>query len=625
MTDKSISLQELVKITEKDAIATRVALYRHAEIERSHVVTPHGRELRISVASLLEHGWIKPEQLAFLKREHQGATTVNEGRALVISSIVRKQYENLTKSETELLSSLCPEWPVMRNGQILRALMHATGKSRSWLRRDHTTDLRKQKEDALSKLEPEAREEVIASYLQHRTRKAFVQSCLDNQILPQLSPRTWYRIATQLERDCRDELVLVRSGPVALRQQSEPIRRDKTYLSVLEVVVGDYWRVDRIVKWLDGELARPALSLWVDFRSNLIVGAALAKNPNSLGVKMSLMDVFLNFGIPQYAYIDNGKEYKAHRVSGTMIEEVNVRSGWMDEIDSDVKKFEYKGILPSLGIRDINAIARNPRAKVIERVFGRGGFTDWAKEFGDWIGARYWEMPEVAKKAIARYRSRKEYVDRATGETFRFCDLYELSAGIRAFIEYHNSRKSQGFGMDGKSPIEVYTELSRSHPARRANVYELAFAFMEGTVKKIYMNGQIQFKRDMFYRGDNLWAHRGEQVHIRFNPVDGFWWSRADGAQHEFLPKKLLVFDMEGAYIGEAEMVERVHPTQADVKTLLEKTQRTVKVAKESIKGLLVSDVKTMPQEVVKEIEEKKQNEEEECRQRAIRKFPTII
>lgn len=573
-----------------------------------------GSRLLISVASLTRLGIIPPIE-------------PTESNRLLASSIVRKGFTGLSDSEIALLKQWqAPDKP--KKGQIIDIMAKTLGVSRRWLYRDHSVDRRRDCASSLDQMSDEQREIAIRTFCEFRNMKNWIRSCRNNQTLPDLSERTWYRIGKQLQHEYADELVLIRQGEVKLRQQTEPILRDKTFLKPLEAIVGDYWNVDRIVKWVDGELTAPSLSVWVDWRTNLIVGAALAKNPNSLGVKMSLFDCFTRFGIPRIAYMDNGKEYRAYRVIGESIEETNVRGSWLTEIDDDIKKFEFKGILPSLGVQNLHAIARNPRAKVVERVFGRGGFTDWAREFTDWIGRNYNERPEIVKKAIARHKQGKKFVNKLTGQEFVFTDLYILAAEIREFIEFHNTRESKGFGMDGKSPLTLFNELIKEHPARKASGYDLAFAFMEGKLITVRKYGRIEFKRDLFYRADKLWNFRGEQVYIKFNPINGFWWSRADEKQVEFLPSSLLVFDQDGKFIAQADFVEREHPTNAQISGSMERQRSIVASAKETVRqlgaGVPVVDVITAPEEAVKEIEEAKE-EDEKAKRRRLRKTFGLI
>ncbi len=633
-----ITLKQLSEVTSKDFGALRVRLHRSVEIIRSHETTAHGRELRISVESLLEHGWITTKQIDKLTRRMTSAgDRPGEGETLLMNSAVLKKLQDLSVTEIEILDKYVPTWSALSLNKIVKKLSVITGKHRTWFLRDHRTDKRTQRESILDKITPEQLMLMKRMIISIRMKKNFVDQCMKEDSLPKLSDRTYYRIHTELEKEMHDEIVFMQSGEIALRQQTEPIRRDKTFLGALECVVGDYWRVDCITKWADGTYTRPALAVWVDFRTNLIVGYALAKNPNSLGVKTSLYEVFARYGIPDACYMDNGKEYRAHRIAGLKDEIIECRPFELkNEIDNDVKLFEHAGILPALGIRDMRAIIRNARAKPIERIFGRGGFTDRAKELPGYSGSKYWEMPEVVRHALVAARKGEIYVDKVTGETLEFCDIRQLVANMTEFIEFHNQRPSRGFGMDGKSPLQLYTELCALKAPRKADVHQIAFVFMEGYMVKVRKTSEIEFKKDMFFRADELWNHRGEHVHIRFNPVKGSWWMRADKMQAVFLPLVLFVFDENGQFICEATQKVRMHPTEAEISEPMARQRKTFSDAKKNVKMLTqgnstqnafpVVDVKNMPEEAMRQmLDEQKMQKEEEAKKEEERRSNSPI
>lgn len=560
-----ISLKHLAMILSKDYEVVKKRVQR-SDVATRYETDSAGRHLQISTVSLIENNWLSQEQINSFETTKNVKIDASEGNRLLASAIVRKNFDNLTTLEEDLLAAL-PNWRSMTKTQLVQTLSSVLGVSRAWLYRDHTTDRRTEKESAFTRMTTEQQNIVSQYHITKHTAKLFVQACLDDLFLPEISPRTWYRIHSELKKALHFEREFVTKGPIALRQQTPAILRDRTHLKPLEVIVGDYWRVDRIVKWIDGELVMPYLCVWVDWRTYKIVGYALAKTPNSLGVKTALYVCFTQHGIPQYAYMDNGKEFRAMRVSGSRLEEVNTVLR-LDEVDDLVKQFAYKGIITGLGIKDINAIFKNPRAKIIERAFGRGGFTDWAKEFQDWTGAKYWQQPEWLKMNVNRYRSEKkvrslinvEFTNRNTGEFFQFADYFDLAASIREYIDRHNNRISTGHGMDERSPNQVWELLTAEHPTRRVPASTIAFHFLEGTTKMVRRDGKIEFKRHMFYESQRMPLYRLQNVFIKYNPIDGFWFNRPDGLQHEFLPNALLVFDENGKFIDEALYSERTHP-----------------------------------------------------------------
>ncbi|TAK59402.1 MAG: hypothetical protein EPO24_07645 [Bacteroidetes bacterium] len=621
----SIPLKSLVGIVASNSDATRKRLTRY-NVASDYVTTHTGKIRMVSLEDLQAKGLVDETQAARLieaSRGHDGqgdpfplaglsVTKTLETDKLFCSDAVQKGFgasTPLSATEVEVLDRLCPGWERMKVKDRVTAIIKATGCSRSYLYRDHREDGRKLREKAFEKLTQAQRDAMIKHYLFAKTRLKFFELCRNDESLPHIPDRTMYRIAAQLETSLKDELTLINKGSLALRQASEPILRDKTYLKPLQVIIGDFTRIDRIIRWHDGTLCTPYACVWQDWRTSMIVGVALTQFPNALGAKTSLFNCFINYGIPEIAFMDNGKEFKAYKVAGEKLETLNYRLDFVDDVERDVKSFEYKGILPALGVASLRAIVKNPRSKPVERTFGRGGFTDWAKQFGDWVGSKYWLMPETIAKAIAKHNQGKAYKEPLSGKFIEFSDLHSLAASVCEFIEFYNNRASSGFGMDGKSPQQLWNELTVENPPRRAPVQKIAFHFLDGDTRKVRNTGHIEFKKHFFYRSEAFWKHRLETVYIRFNPVDGFWWHRADKKQFEFLPKLLLVFDIEGQYIGEATFVERQDPLNADVKSLMAKQRKTVSEAKSNVKALLQSSVPSAPTldvvEAVKELEEK--------------------
>lgn len=623
-----LTIEQFAQLTNRNYQSAKRWLNRRKWLDFRTPVINGKRHLFVSAESLLLYQFITHDQL----KEFTGIESIkmesNEGNQLLASSIVRKKFSQLTDGEIELLNTI-PHWQEMQREEIVRIFIDRLKKSRAWFYRDHSKDGRKEKENALLKLNVDQLRIVDKLLVTCRLKKSFVESCQNSEHLPDLSERTWYRIYNQLNLQLANEVEYAKTGHLKMRSKIAPILRDKTVLNPLDVIVGDFWRVDFATKWVDGSLVRPSCAVWVDWRTHKIVGTALTRFPNSLGVKTSLLHCFLHHGIPLNAYIDNGKEYLAHRVYGTKVEEKLVRLD-LAEVDDKLKVFEAKGFLPSMGINSKRALIRNPQAKIIERLFGRGGFTDYAKEFSNWIGENYWKTPEAVSRAARKFRQgdEREFVDERTGEVIHFMDLGELSDAIRYFVHRHNERISNGFGMDGMSPNQLWDELVKANPPRRASVERIAYSFMEGKMLRVRGSGYIEFKKHFFFTNSQLMNMRGQDVHIRWNPIDGFWWNRGDERQFEFLPNSLFVYNQHAEYVCNATFVERNHPIEADVSTVMKNKNGILKGISDNLGDILgpkpaVVDTKIVPTEALQEAEEKrkllKAKEEEDKKNNSFR------
>ena len=165
--------------------------------------------------------------------------------------------------------------------------------------------------------------------------------------------------------------------------------RDTRSLKVMEIVMGDEHTFDCWVSYRqpNGKVIaiKPHLAAWVDMRSRAIMGDVICKDANSDILKQSLLKMLFSDpgGVPEYLYIDNGKDYTAKTMTGR---DRNDRGGM--DFDNETKGF-YK----SIGIKDDHrALPYEPWSKgQIERFFRTvcNQFTRWMKSYtGTLTGSR---------------------------------------------------------------------------------------------------------------------------------------------------------------------------------------------------------------------------------------------
>lgn len=124
--------------------------------------------------------------------------------------------------------------------------------------------------------------------------------------------------------------------------------RDTKGLQVMQIVMGDEHTFDCWVSYKqpNGKVIaiKPHLAAWVDMRSRVIMGDVMCKDANSDILKQSLLKMIYSEpgGVPEYLYIDNGKDYTAKTMTGR---DRNDRSGM--RFDNETMGF-YK----SIGIKD---------------------------------------------------------------------------------------------------------------------------------------------------------------------------------------------------------------------------------------------------------------------------------
>lgn len=155
--------------------------------------------------------------------------------------------------------------------------------------------------------------------------------------------------------------------------------RNTKSLKVMQIVMGDEHTFDCWVAYThpNGKVTaiKPHLAAWIDMRSRAIMGDVMCKDANSDILKQSLLKMMYSDpgGIPEYLYIDNGRDYTAEPMTGCSR---NDRSGKGTDFDNEAKGF-YK----SIGIKEVHrALPYEPWSKgEIERFFGTVccQFTKW--------------------------------------------------------------------------------------------------------------------------------------------------------------------------------------------------------------------------------------------------------
>ena len=118
----------------------------------------------------------------------------------------------------------------------------------------------------------------------------------------------WY-LASRGEREYR--------GNVMVKAE-----RNTNDLKVMQVLMGDEHTFDCWVSYKhpNGKITavKPKLVAWVDIRSRMILGDVMCRDANSETLKESLLKLLYHDAgsVPQYIYIDNGKDYTSKRMTG---------------------------------------------------------------------------------------------------------------------------------------------------------------------------------------------------------------------------------------------------------------------------------------------------------------------
>jgi len=238
----------------------------------------------------------------------------------------------------------------------------------------------------------------------------------------------------------RDVATLIKEGPTALKRLSPTVERDYEAYKLHELWSMDGRRIDLMVRDTKGEFGPKGrvLRMWLygvqEVRSRYLLGYSLSQELTADAVRDALVNALSKTGLirPEIVQVDNGMEAAAKEITGG--------ASWRRR--GKVKEDEIIGLLPFLGIDVSWATPAHGQTKPIERQFGTlAGMLEKRPEFR---GAYWGHKPEARPEEWDATKA-------APVELVRKLLTEEIEA-------YHRA-PHRGHGMNGKSPMAVYTEL----------------------------------------------------------------------------------------------------------------------------------------------------------------------
>lgn len=302
-------------------------------------------------------------------------------------------------------------------------------------------------------------------------------------------------------------------------------RRNTRDVKVMQIVMGDEHTFDCWVSYKlpNGTVTaiKPKLVAWIDMRTRAIMGDIICKDANSDILKQSLLKMMYAEvgGVPEYLYIDNGKDYTAKTMTGR---DRNDRSGM--DFDNEAKGF-YK----SIGIKDDHrALPYEPWSKAqIERFFRTvcNRFTKWFKSYtGTLTGS---QTSDKVEKDIQKMLKRGELL---TVE--EFYDSWHKWLTEVYMNTSHSGLKKQG--EEYTTPYSLFKNGERYYKAAPPKSY--ATMLMMKSENVLVRNIGI-VRRNYEYMADELCDYINQKVDIKYDPED---------------MAVLYVFDKNGKRICEA-------------------------------------------------------------------------
>lgn len=340
--------------------------------------------------------------------------------------------------------------------------------------------------------------------------------------------------------------VLAREGEEALERLGPKILRDRTSMVAMEAVNSDGHKFDVAVQFPDASVGRPIIVGWQDIASGKLLSWRIGQSETADLVRLSFCDMVERYGIPQHAFLDNGRAYASKQNTG----------GVPTRYRYKVREEDPQGVLTRLGTQVHWVTPYNGKAKPIERAWG-----DLAQDISkrpEFAGAYLGNSPENKPE---NYGSRAVPWD-------------EFLRVVTDGIAEHNARVGRRSAIcGGRSFDTTFADLYARAIVTKAPQTQLAMLLLASEVVKVHNGtGNMGFAGN-FYWSEATCEHQGELVELRFDP----------GKLHE----GVHVFTLSGTYIAKADCVHAIGHTNTDD---LRRALRAKKAYKRKHKELLKAE-----------------------------------
>lgn len=311
------------------------------------------------------------------------------------------------------------------------------------------------------------------------------------------------------------QLVMARQGAEAARKLYPAQKRDRSVFRALQAVNADGHKIDVMARWEDDTVGRPILHVIQDLYSGTILACRVDRTENKEAVRLALADMVSRYGIPEHAWLDNGRQFAAKSISG----------GQATRYRFKIRPEEPDGILKALGIEVHWTQPYSGQSKPIERAFR--DFCEEVAKHPSFAGAYTGNSP-LTKPA--------NYGSRAV-------PIAEFEAVLKAEVERHNLRPGRRSAIcAGKlsfrqaldaSLADSGTLVTRATAAQRRMLLLAAESVTARTP-----DGAVHLMGNRYW-SEALLDHVGQRLTVRFDPQN--------------LAEPVAVYTLDNRLIGEAE------------------------------------------------------------------------
>jgi putative transposase len=374
---------------------------------------------------------------------------------------------------------------------------------------------------AQAQISPEAWDYFRADYL--RLERPAASACYE-RLCRAAADRDWTVPSLRtLERKIQREIprpvrVKLRQGDQALAKLYPAQQRDRSVFHALEGVNADGHKFDVFVQWPDGDIVRPLMVAWQDLYSGKMLSHRVDKTENADSVRLSLGDLIERYGLPDDAYLDNGRGFASKWITG----------GTPNRYRFRVLPEEPAGVLTLMGTRVHWTTPYHGQAKPIER-----GFRDFCEYVarhpalsGAYTGNNADAKPEnYGSKAVP---------------------LADFLAVLDAEVKAHNARLGRRSEVcRGRSFDQVFAESYERALIRRPTAEQRRLCLL--AADRVLADRQsgavtLQLDRRNRYWCEDMVAYAGHHLVVRFDP--------------QALHQPVAVYTLDGLHIADAPITE---------------------------------------------------------------------
>lgn len=311
--------------------------------------------------------------------------------------------------------------------------------------------------------------------------------------------------------------VAARQGTEALKKLYPAQERSRAHFHALEAVNADGHKWDVFVRWPDGEIVRPMMLAWQDLYSGKLLSWRVDKTENKESTRLSFGDLVEEYGIPDKAWLDNGRQFASKWITG----------GSPNRYRFKVREEEPLGLLTQLGVEVHWTTPYSGQSKPIERMFRdfASGVARHPAFAGAYVGNNPMAKPENYGSAAVPLETFLRVVGEAVAE--------------------HNARPGrQSAVCNGRSLDAAFAESYATAPIRRASPAQRRLWLLAAeNVLCAPADGSITLLGNRFW-AEFLVEHRGCRVAARFDP--------------QAVQADLAVYRTDGSLLGIAKCLEAV-------------------------------------------------------------------